>query len=198
MIKVFLLIPIFLVTSCASIDYTYFNNVKNIFSRNEIDVTDSFIDGFEYSFIKVSYGRNDAIFVLARVLNDGSFEWIGSNYEVIRTKGGTIIETMGLESDIKFYDSQLPDFKNFKSSSHYIDLYDPDLIYEKLAFRYLDTKPAKKDSIYDQVVTIQRASKTIGWESIDIYFYKDGAIRKSIQKINPLKPPIEIAFFLKY
>jgi len=198
MIKVYTLITVIFVSSCTSIDYTYFNNIKNTFARNEINVTESFIKNFEYSFIKVSYKKNDAIFVLARVLEDGSYEWIGANYEVIITKSGTIIETIGLESDIKFHESQLPDFKNFKTSSHYIDLYNPNLVFEKLSFNYLDTKLPVKDLNYDQVITIQRVSETIGWHSKDIYFYNKGAIKRSIQKINPLKPPIEITFFFKY
>lgn len=184
--------------ACASIDYTYFNNAKNLFSRNEIIVSDSFVDNFKYSFIKASYQKNDAIFVLSRVLKDGSYEWIGSNYEMIRTKDGIIIETIGLDSDIRFHNSQLPDFKNFTSSHHYIDLYDPDLIYEKLVLNYKDTEFVENNSLFDKVITIQRTNDTIGWNSQDMYFYKEGILVKSIQKINPLQSAIEIDFYLKY
>jgi hypothetical protein len=198
MIKVFLLGFLFLLTSCSSIDYTYFTNAKNLFSRNDIKLSNSFIDNFRYSFIKVSYKKNDAIFVLSRVLEDGSYEWVGSNYEIIRTKGGTIIETIGLESDIKFYDSELPDFKNFKSSSHFIDLYDPDLIFEKLVFNHLSTELIEDNSIIEEIVIIRRSNNSIGWISKDTYIYRDGIIFKSIQAINPLRPNIEIEFYFKY
>ena len=103
MIKRYLFISIFF-TSCASIDYGYFNDLKNYYSKNKILIDESFISKQDYSFIKVSNSKNDAVFILSNIDQFGVYEWIGSNYESIKTKDGLIIETKGLLSDIKFYD----------------------------------------------------------------------------------------------
>ena len=102
MIKRYLFISIFC-TSCASIDYSYFNDLKNYYSKNKILIDESFISKQDYSFIKVSNSKNDAVFILSNIDQFGVHEWIGSNYESIKTKDGLIIETKGLRSDIKFY-----------------------------------------------------------------------------------------------
>ena len=102
MIKRSLFIFIFM-TSCASIDYSYFSDLRNYYSKNKILIDELFIDNQDYSFIKVSNSKNDAVFILSNIDQFGVFEWIGSNKESIKTKDGLIIETKGLSSDIKFY-----------------------------------------------------------------------------------------------
>ena len=96
MIKRYLFISIFC-TYCASIDYSYFNDLKNYYAKNEILIDESFISKQDYSFIKVSNAKNDAVFVLSNIDQFGVYEWIGSNYESIRTKDGLLIETKGLQ-----------------------------------------------------------------------------------------------------
>ena len=53
MIKRYLFIFIFF-NSCSSMNYSYFADLKNYYSKNKILVDQSFIDKQEYSFIKVS------------------------------------------------------------------------------------------------------------------------------------------------
>ena len=101
MIKRYLFISIFF-TSCSSIDYSYFEDLKNYYSKNKILVDQSFIDKQDYSFIKVSNSKNDAVFILSNIDQFGVHEWIGSNYESIKTKDGLIIETKGCDQILNF------------------------------------------------------------------------------------------------
>ena len=134
MIKRYLFISIFF-TSCASIDYSYFKDLKNYYSKNKILVDQSFIDKQDYSFIKVSNSKNDAVFILSNIDQFGVYEWIGSNYESIKTKDGLIIETKGLQSDIKFYSYDISILEKALSFHSQIDLYNPDLIFADITLR---------------------------------------------------------------
>jgi hypothetical protein len=93
MIKIYIFISLITISSCASINYSYFSDFKNALSKNEIIVDQVFIDSQDFSFIKVSNTKNDAIFVLSSISPEGIYKWVGSNFEIIKTKGGLILET---------------------------------------------------------------------------------------------------------
>ena len=194
------LIP--LLSSCASIDYSYFSDFKRLLTRNAIEVSDSYISNAKYSFIKVSHSRNDAIFVLSEVSSSGIQSWIGSNYEVIKTKHGLIVETQGLESDIKLYSSAFNDVMGLCNYSSFINLYNPDLVYAKITFNAKDGCDDRDTldglGLDSGIITLERQAPRIGWSSKDTYVYEDGVVIKSIQKINPLSEPFVIEFYYKF
>jgi hypothetical protein len=197
MIKRYLIISI-LCTSCASIDYSYFKDFKNYYSKNKILIDQSFIDKQDYSFIKVSNKKNDAIFILSNIDQFGVYEWIGRNYESIKTKDGLIVETKGLQSDIKFhsYDISILNISIFNSQ---VDLYNPDLIFSNIILRKnSETTYRNNEGKEMTVFKYTRIVPEIGWKAKDSYIYKDGMIYQSIQQINPLLDPLEINFYLKY
>ena len=198
MIKRYLFISI-LCTSCASIDYSYFKDLKNYYSKNEILVDQSFIDKQDYSFIKVSNKKNDAIFILSNIDQFGVYEWVGSNYEIIKTKDGLIVETKGLRSDIKFYSSDISILENVSSFDSQIDLYNPDLIFSNITLR-INSKTEYKNNKGNKINVFQytRIVPEIGWKAKESYTFKDGVIYKSIQQINPMLDPLEINFYFKY
>jgi len=199
MIKRYLLISIFC-TSCASIDYSYFNDFKNYFSTNKILIDESFISNQDYSFIKVSNSKNDAVFVLSNIDQFGVYEWIGSNYESIKTtKDGLIIETKGLRSDIKFYSYDISILKKASNFNSQIDLYNPDLIFANITIRR-NSSTTYKNSKGNEMNVIQytRIVPEIGWKTKESYTFKDGVIHKSIQQINPMHDPLEINFYFQY
>ncbi|EKO35993.1 hypothetical protein B273_0603 [SAR86 cluster bacterium SAR86E] len=199
MIKVFLFPLLIIINSCASINYSYFTDFKNAISRNELIIDDLFIENQDFSFIKVSNSKNDAVFVLASISSVGIYEWIGANYERIRTKDGLILETVGLESDIKFYSNLLITHNNKGIFNSHIDLYNPDLVFEEISLQHHSSKTHFTEN-GDKVVTSKflRTSSAIGWRSEDIYVYKNGIIQRSVQEINPLTGPLEIEFYFKY
>jgi len=198
MIKRYLYIFI-LCTSCSSIDYSYFKDLKNYYSKNKILVDQSFIDKQDYSFIKVSNKKNDAIFILSNIDQFGVYEWVGSNYEIIKTKDGLIVETKGLLSDIKFYSSDISILENVSSFDSQIDLYNPDLIFSNITLR-INSKTAYKNNKGNKINVFQytRIVPEIGWKAKESYTFKDGVIYKSIQQINPMLDPLEINFYFKY
>jgi len=198
MIKRYLFISI-LCTSCASIDYSYFKDLKNYYSKNEILVDQSFIDKQDYSFIKVSNKKNDAIFILSNIDQFGVYKWIGSNYETIKTKDGLIVETKGLRSDIKFYSYDISILEKTSSFDSQVDLYNPDLIFANITLRR-NSKTTYMNSNGNEMNVFQytRIVPEIGWKAKESYTFKDGVIYKSIQQINPMLDPLEINFYFKY
>ena len=198
MIKRYLFISI-LCTSCASIDYSYFKDLKNYYSKNKIIVDQSFIDEQDYSFIKVSNKKNDAVFILFNIDQFGVYEWIGRNYESIKTKDGLIIETKGLQSDIKFYSYDISILEKTLSFNSQIDLYNPDLIFSNIILTR-NSKTTYKNSKGNEMNVFQytRSVPEIGWKAKESYTFKDGVIYKSIQQINPMLDPLEINFYFKY
>ena len=198
MIKRYLFISI-LCTSCASIDYSYFKDLKSYYSKNKILVDQSFIEKQDYSFIKVSNKKNDAIFILSNIDEFGVHEWIGSNYESIKTKDGLIVETKGLRSDIKFYAYDISILDKTSSFDSQIDLYNPDLVFANITLRR-DSKTSYRNRKGNEMNVFQytRIVPEIGWEAKESYTFKDGVIYKSIQQINPMLEPLEIKFYFKY
>jgi len=198
MIKRYLFISI-LCTSCASIDYSYFRDLKNYYSKNKILVDQSFIDKQDYSFIKVSSKKNDAIFVLSNIDQFGVHEWIGSNYETIKTKDGLIVETKGLGSDIKLYSYNISFLENTLSFNSQIDLYNPDLIFANITLtRNSQTTYMNNNGNEMNVFLYTRVVPEIGWKAKESYTFKDGTIYKSVQQINPMLDSLEISFYFKY
>lgn len=198
MIKRYLFISIFF-TSCASIDYSYFNDVKNYYSKNRILVDESFIDKQNYSFIKVSNSKNDAVFILSNIDQSGVYEWIGANFESIKTKDGLILETRGLRSDIKFYSNDISILEKVSSLKSQINLYNPDLIFADITLKRDSTSTYKNSKGNEMnVLKYTRIVPQIGWKAKESYIFKDGVIYKSIQQINPMHDPLEIIFYFKY
>jgi len=198
MIKRYLFIFIFF-NSCSSIDYSYFADLKNYYSKNKILVDQSFIDKQDYSFIKVSNKKNDAVFILSKIDQFGVHEWIGSNYESIKTKDGLIIETKGLRSDIKFYSYDISILGKTLNFNSQIDLYNPDLIFANITLRR-NSKTTYQNRQGNEMNVFQytRIVPEIGWKAKESYTFKDGVIYKSIQQINPMLDPLEINFYFKY
>ena len=198
MIKRYLFISIFF-TSCASMDYSYFKDLKSYYSKNKILVDQSFIERQDYSFIKVSNSKNDAVFILSNIDEFGVYEWIGSNYESIKTKDGLIIETRGLKSDIKFYSYETSILENASSFNSQIDLYNPDLIFADIAIRRNSFTTFKNSNGNEMnVFQYTRTVPEIGWKAKESYTFKDGVIYESVQQINPMLDPLEINFYFKY
>ena len=198
MIKRYLFISIFF-TSCASVDYVYFNDLKNYYSKNKILIDESFISKQDYSFIKVSNSKNDAVFILSNIDQFGVYEWIGSNYESIKTKDGLIIETRGLKSDIKFYSYEISILEKALSFNSQIDLYNPDLIFADIAIRRNSFTTFKNSNGNEMnVFQYTRTVPEIGWKAKESYTFKDGVIYESVQQINPMLDPLEITFYFKY
>ncbi len=195
-----ILISITLLSSCAvpQFDYPYIDLWKDAFFRKEISVDEAFIEESKFSFIKVSYKKNDAIFILSSVNHDGVYTWVGSNYELIKTYNGLILESSGLFPDTSIHASDQSKITSTKfqepSYSFYLDIDEPELL--SLPVNYiLKSKEVSQDKL---VVSFERSSTIIGWVAQDKYWYQNGLIVRSEISITPLEPSIKIEFYYRY
>jgi hypothetical protein len=188
-----IILLLFFLTSCSSLDMSYFSLFKEGFLGNSIDMNSDYIKNLRYSYIKVSYGNREAIFVLAFVNEDGSFTWIGPEREKIKTNQGTVIEVLGTEFDFKvnsYFQSNL-NYNNQKiDHSYFIDLYNPD------AFQ-VEVYEVKQEADKETIV-IYKLIPAFNWAAEDKIYYSQGNVIKSITNISPLKKPLIIEYTFKY
>lgn len=195
-----ILLSITLLSSCAltRFDYPYIDLWKDAFFRKEISVDEAFIEESKFSFIRVSYKKNDAIFILSSVNHDGVYTWVGSNYELIKTYNGLILESSGLFPDTSIHASDQSKITSTKfqepSYSFYLDIDDPELL--SLPVTY--TLKSKKALQGELEMSFERSSPIIGWVAQDKYWYRDGLIVRSEISITPLEPSLKIQFYYKY
>jgi len=99
MIKLIFLI--LLVTSCASVnvDTGPFGSVKNFVLKDKITIDDEFISSMSFSFILVTFKRNQAVFVLSSISDDGTYTWVGTNNERIKTLNGMIVDIYNFDPE---------------------------------------------------------------------------------------------------
>ena len=195
-----ILLSITLLSSCAltRFDYPYIDLWKDALFRKDISVDEVFIEESKFSFIKVSYKKNDAIFILSSVNNDGVYTWVGSNYEIIKTYNGLILESSGLFPDTSIHASDQLKITSTKFQkplySFYLDIDDPELLSLPVTYT-LKSKKAFKGELE---MSFERSSPIIGWVAQDKYWYRDGLIVRSEISITPLEPSLKIQFYYKY
>jgi len=195
-----ILTSITLLSSCAvpQFDYPYIDLWKSALFRQGIQVDEAFIEESEFSFIKVSYKKNDAIFILSSVNNDGVYTWVGSNYELIKTYNGLILESSGLFPDTSIHASDQLKITstNLQESSYsfYLDIDQPELL--SLPVSYI--LKSRKMIQGELEVSFERSSPVIGWVAQDKYWYQAGLIVRSEISITPLEPSLKIQFYYKY
>lgn len=194
--KALLLIYIGL-AGCASIDLGYISLFRESFKNNKIEDLSSF-NNTQYSFIKASRGRNDAIFILAKY-DDGIETWIGSRNERIITFHGLILETYGLGYDFKIHNLDLAKefIGNGRELSSYISLSNPNARYMQAKYELLQSNKKTKDC--DNLNEYSLQINSIGYSTIitvcrDIY----GNITSSAQQNHPFDKRIFLQFYYKY
>ena len=90
MIRIILAIQLFL-CSCSTIDLGYIEVFQESFRKNEINDLESFYDS-NFSFIRLSQGRNQAVYVLSNY-EDGVETWTGATGEEVITYLGLILSS---------------------------------------------------------------------------------------------------------
>jgi hypothetical protein len=191
-----LLLPvIFILNSCSTLDTSYFGYLKNYIQGNSIVISNESMLNIKYSFIKISFGRSDAVLVLSSINEDEVFTWIGSNFEVVKTFKGIIVY-----SNIPNILFDLPSFNidfSFKQKyfSFFANLYEPDLEHQIVNYELISRKESK-----DGYVNIYRKEmKSINWVvNEEFYLNNRGLVTKSIQYINPLKNKLVVNFYYQY
>lgn len=185
----------FLLTGCAntSVSYSYFDYLRNYIYPQSIDL-DSAAKEIDYSYIRASLGRNEALLVLSES-KEGINTWVGANGEIIRTYNGLIVETIGLDRNFKILGTN---GFNFLSREKIINvnfsLDNPDLVFGNLVLEL------EKIDDYENGVKYfySRKSPSLGWSDKDIYVFQNEKIKYSEQRFHPYSKKIKLEFFFKY
>jgi hypothetical protein len=192
-----------LISSCASyapsIDLGYFRYWQEGFAGNSIDVDDQYINSMDYSFIKIKQGRNEAIFVLSTIDENGYESWVGLDNNRIVTFNGLIVRTSGLDTDFNFEGFASNEWSiNFVDGENYsgsISLSSPRLYRANATFQHIKSQATKDCDIFH---TFSRNYKDVGFHSSDTYCFSNGAIKSSSQRLSPFSKTLEIYFYYKY
>jgi len=186
MIKKYLL-PIFLLSSCAFVEYNQLPALtyRAIVGADDIEIDEDFLAQQKFSFVKVRMGKQSiATMTLANITGD-AYRWVSESGEIIVTNKGRIIETIGLPYDNKQI-SYTP-LSNNKVES-FVYLANPEAIINKLI-------SIDKD-VDNKFVEEKFLVKKIKWKGRNIYEYNDrNLIVYTKQSIHPRLPDIEMIFY---
>jgi len=183
---------LFFIFSCSNVDLGYINLINDRFSKNRIDDLQPFYDT-GYSFIKVTRGRNQAIFILGDYDN-GVESWYGPQKEVIQTFKGLIIFTDKLPFNMRYHNVSLNKFPlSYKITGH-TTLFNPRADYLETEFKKI--KYEDHDKCEYDLVTYQRKISVIkDSENFSFCYNQSGDASYSIQKIHPRDQEIKINFY---
>ena len=192
-----------LISSCASyapsIDLGYFRYWYEGFAGNSLDVNDEYINSMDYSFIKVKQGRNEAIFVLSTINENGHEVWVGLDNSRIITFNGLIVRTSGLDPDFNFEGFTSNEWSiSFLDGEKYsgnISLSSPRLYRASATFQHTESQVTKD---CDLLHTFSRNYPGVGFNSSDTYCFLKGVLKSSSQRLSPFSKPLELNFYYKY
>jgi len=193
MIRIILAIQLFL-CSCSTIDLGYVEVFQESFSKNEIKDLKSFYDS-KFSFIRLSQGRNQAVYVLSNY-EDNVETWTGATGEEIITYLGLILSSKNLDRNIKMHNiNNIP--KNLNGSfSSLLSFDNPEALYLDSSFNDMNyLKGANNKRCDGEFKIISRAIHSIRYEDEIFICYQNNITKFSIQKINPFDKEIKIEFF---
>lgn len=202
----FIFIIIF-ITSCGNLPIAYiqnFSSVNNVvFGYKDFKITNDIFDSYEYSFIKVRFGRGPHSILILAYVNDGIYEWVGEDDVRIFTKNGRVIKTLGLENNLEIKDSRDELVPELLDSYESVNLYNPDVysVTMKSTFSYKDAQIEKLESKVDvDMVEEYFEISSVGWKETNYYFINSSSnlVEKSFQYIHPRLPLMKVEYYYKF
>jgi hypothetical protein len=205
MIRIFL--ALFLISSCGNLPISYIQNFSSvnsaIFGFPDMEITEVEYDEYEYSFIKVRFGRGPVSILILAYVEDNVYEWSGLDDVSIYTLNGRVIKTSGLQSNIEIIS---PTVKSPSAAIDYyesINLYNPDLYSVTL-----NSSVASNPDTFTKFGTRVNALRVredvevelINWKRSNYYYYNQDSkfVEKTKQHIHPRLPVIHIEFYYKF
>lgn len=200
--KIFL--ALLLISSCSVISYSQvFPLMKNsIFGAPDQKITTEVYNDFEYSFIKVRYGRAGvAILSLASIDND-VFKWVSQSNEVLYTYKGKIIK-----AENSFFDFSVHNYHEFNLDSQnqliYSFILENPYAFVEHSVSITGKEPSDLiNEVWNSPIFYQEEIiKTSGfkWNFVNKYWTdsKENVV-KSIQYVHPKAKKLEIEFYYKF
>ncbi|MDC1387761.1 YjbF family lipoprotein [Gammaproteobacteria bacterium] len=204
MIRLAALFYLIFLSACSALpmvklDLGYVTLFREGLSSNNIEVDAEFKNQMVSSFIKITQGKNQAIFVL-RSSVAGVEKWIGSNSESLITFKGLIIETSGLNQNFKLHHQQLDQvYLNHLVTDYEVtaSITNPLLPSTLLDLNIL--KIAYGAGICSEEIKYVRLFKALSSNFTDVFCLdKSKKVIRSVQQLSPLEKEIVIDFYYKY
>ena len=166
-----------------------------------IEVIDSRYENFKFSYASLSIGNSGQSIVVLSSIDDGLYEWVSEDGVLIYTYGGKIIKTVGLQYDSSFKAAN-PEWIDGYKSNIQLDLYNPDAL-SLMGKQSISFQGSTFINHVEQTIEVSQFMErisidSINWRAVNQYaINQEGQVIKSIQKIHPYLPKIEIQYFFK-
>lgn len=191
-LRVFLIL---LISSCAG--FTDFDNLdyllRNTFS-SEFKRTEKFFDDFPYSYALVRLNRNNEVLMVLESVEDSKYVWVSNDGIRLVIYKGILIETVGLENDLKINNISGLEPKNemeyvFNSN---VTFTDPVLINSPVRLNINHDK--KYMEVQKDYVDIKRRDK----DSVSFVNEKSYLIESADYRLAPGSGKIKARFYYKF
>lgn len=212
------LVILFILSGCTTRDYLEMPSaIYQAIRGADVEISDSFIDTKDFSFIKITIGRNIAATMTLVEIDNDIYEWVGENSaQRIYTKHGKIIKTIGLEHNVKVLDHYKYSLRSEVTSGQYlVHLSQPVGVFaQNFQIMKIDASKYKKSLLdffqnrftevkfyIDPKYVIEEKFNTefFRWNGKNIYWLDENLnVIRSVQTIHPNLSEISIDYFYKY
>lgn len=206
--KIILILILILLQGCSA--FTVYSQIYDSLSSYIVggenqSVTREFYSEFPYSFAKARFGKSDTVIMVLVDIKDNIYHWISEDEIHLYTYNGKIIETEGLEHDIKFI-TNLDVSECLKSDRYsknfYADFYNPKLYGLQIQSLIVNRK-FEEHIIFGQAVQLEKCEESISARQINfrhtnVYMFdQSNNIVLTSQRIHPFLPIITLEFYIK-
>ena len=201
------LIILFFISSCGNLPIAYiqnFSSVNNVvFGFKDYEVTNEIFESYEYSFIKVRFGRGPHSILILAYVKDDIFEWVGEDDVRVFTQNGRVIKTLGLDHNLEIQNSREDILPSLIDSYELINLYNPDVysVTMKSLYKSNEIEIEKLESKIDVLRVEERFEvSSIGWKDTNYYFINPSSntTEKVFQNIHPRLPVMKVEYYYKF
>ncbi|HCK03494.1 MAG TPA: hypothetical protein DHV86_01850 [Methylophilaceae bacterium] len=196
-----------LLSSCGNLPITYIQNFSSVnsvvFGFPDQEITQELYDEYEYSFIKVRFGRGPISIMILAYVDDGVYQWSGVDDVTLYTLNGRVIKTTGLQTDFEIPDPKPRSHGEAGTIYESINLFSPNLYHATLKTSLSQSPKSivRFGSRVDAVRAHEKASiPIINWKQSNYYFRSLGSdlVEKTEQHIHPRLPVLHIEFYYKF
>ena len=203
-----LLLLMVLLSSCGNLPIAYIQNFSSvnsvIFGFPEYEITQQIFDEYEYSFIKVRFGKGPHSIMVLAYVEDDVFEWVGEDDSRLFTRNGRIVKTIGLDHNFEIINPRMNIIDDDTIQYESLNLYNPDLYLATNKSSITSTSARVVYRLGDKLEALKVSEKnvvsSIAWRYKNIYFTSldSKEVYQSEQHIHPRLPALKIEFYYKF
>ena len=191
------IITVLLLSNCSVISYSEVFPLAKIaiLGAEDIEINQEYLDSKQFSFAKVKVGRSAiAIFSLVDISENGVYEWISGDGEILNTFNGKIINLSNSLYEVEFLQyKEFNDIKVEELELHY-DLF----LNNPMAFVSQRASIRVENVSKGSVITENIETVGFKWTYTNSYTMNNiGRVINTTQSIHPKLPEIQIFFYYK-